>query len=76
MPSDLVVVAECTDPVEAEIAKAVLESCGIGAMVSADDCGGMEPQFQLVQGIRLMVLRENEERARAALAKAADPEPE
>ena len=73
MSSDLVVVAEYTSTTEAEMAKGVLESCGIGALISADDCGGMEPQLQLIRGVRLMVLRENHERAKTALA-AAQPE--
>ena len=70
MSSDLVVVAVYTSTTEAEMAKRVLETCGMTALVSADDCGGMEPQLQLIRGVRLMVLRENEERARAALASA------
>ena len=68
MPSDLVVVAEYTNTAEAEMAKERLEELGITALVSADDCGGMEPQLQLIGGVQLMVLRENEDYARQALA--------
>ena len=47
----------------AEIARGNLEANGIGAMVSADDGGGYRPELAFALGVRLLVRKENEERA-------------
>ena len=39
---------------EAELAKSFLESSGMTALVSADDCGGMRPHLQ-AKGVALLV---------------------
>src|SRR5262249_36560721 len=53
---------------EAELARNVLESAGIRAMVLADDIGGVGPQLGFASGgVKLMVLSENLERATALL---------
>ena len=52
---------------EAETAKSLLESHGIGAMVSADDCGGLRPDLSLASGVRLVVGEEQVARALAIL---------
>lgn len=54
---------------DAIFARTVLESEGIEAMIMKDDAGGMEPQFQLTQGVRLMVRAEDLERARELIAE-------
>ena len=56
---------------EAELARAVLESVGIPAFVSADDAGGMRPPLQLTLGVRLMVREADLVRARRVLADHA-----
>ncbi len=51
----------------AEIAKSVLESNNITAIIFTDDCGGMCPQFQLNKGVKLMISEEDVEEARKVL---------
>ena len=69
MASDLVTLEVFADQMIADLAKGALEARGIAAIASADDCGGMEPQLQLVRGVRLLVTRENEAAAREVLAE-------
>ncbi len=52
---------------EAEAAKAILDSCGIDAYVSKDDCGGMRPELQFSQGVKLIVNSEQIEKAKEIL---------
>jgi hypothetical protein len=40
---------------EAEIARGLLVSNGIDALISSDDAGGMEPPLQYTAGVRLKV---------------------
>lgn len=54
---------------DAIFARTLLESEGIEAMIMKDDAGGMEPQFQLTQGVRLMVRAEDLEKARDLIAE-------
>ena len=51
----------------AEIAKSVLESNNIMAIIFTDDCGGMCPQFQLNKGVKLMISEEDVEEAHKIL---------
>jgi len=53
--------------IDAEFGRLRLESEGIPAIVLKDDAGGMLPQFQMVEGVRLMVREEELERARELL---------
>ena len=55
---------------EAELAKSFLESSGMTALVSADDCGGMRPHLQ-AKGVALLVHADDVEAAAAALDAAA-----
>jgi hypothetical protein len=48
---------------EAEIARGNLEANGIDSMVSADDGGGIRPELAFALGVRLLIKKENEERA-------------
>lgn len=52
---------------EAERAKGMLEEEGIECYVSSDNVGGMEPPLQLIQGIKLLVLEEDLNRAKTIL---------
>jgi hypothetical protein len=52
---------------EAERAKGILEEEGIECCVSSDDVGGMGPPQQLIQGIKLLVLEEDYQRAKEVL---------
>jgi hypothetical protein len=55
MEHRLVTVRTYGSRVEAELARGLLEACGIPSYVSADDAGGMRPSLQLVLGVRLIV---------------------
>jgi hypothetical protein len=71
--SDDIVLFKCySSDMDAEIAKSVLDSEGIQAMVVRDDASGMYPQFQLLIGVRLMVRQEDLERAHEILDEALD----
>ena len=57
---------------EAEIARGALEAHGIKAAVSADDGGGIRPELAFVLGVRLLIKKENEERALEILEAAGE----
>jgi Putative prokaryotic signal transducing protein len=72
--TDRVIVADVPSTVEAQIIAGLLESNGIAAVTSADDAGGQEPQWQLTEGVRVLVAAADEERARRLIAEAeAEP---
>jgi hypothetical protein len=54
---------------EAELIVGLLRSNGVRAAVSTDDAGGQEPQLQL-QGVRVLVVPDDEAEARRLLAAA------
>ena len=64
---DAVVLETFSNRIEAEMAAGLLESEGIEAMVMADDAGGTYPMLQFIRGVRLMVFKEDEARAREIL---------
>ena len=68
---DAIVLETFSNRIEAEMAAGLLESEGIEAMVMADDAGGTYPMLQFVRGVRLMVFKEDEARAREILAAMA-----
>lgn len=70
MPELSAVVAEVGSTAEAQLIVGLLEANGIEAASSADDAGGLEPQWQLTQGVRVSVAPADEGRARALLDEA------
>jgi inosine/xanthosine triphosphate pyrophosphatase family protein len=64
---DAIVLETFASRIEAEMAAGLLESEGVEAMVLADDAGGAYPMLQFIRGVRLMVYREDEARAREIL---------
>ncbi len=66
--NDIVEVENFPTRMDAEMAAGVLEAEGIYTLVSADDAGGTYPPLQYLRGVRLMVLPEDEKRARQILA--------
>lgn len=64
MPDEIVLLKQFTSEMDAIFARTLLESEGIEAAIFKDDAGGMEPQFQLTCGVRLMVRAEDLEKAR------------
>jgi len=67
----LVVLRSFGDEIEANIAKSMLDSAGVESMFRRDNCGGLEPQLSLMQGIKLVVRQEDAEQAEAILASDA-----
>jgi hypothetical protein len=70
---DAIVLETFASRIEAEMAAGLLESEGVEAMVLADDAGGAYPMLQFIRGVRVMVYREDEARAREILQDMAEP---
>ncbi len=76
---DAVVLETFSNRIEAEMAAGLLEAEGVEALVLADDAGGTYPMLQFVRGVRLLVFKEDEARAKeilAAMAQPGEPVPE
>jgi hypothetical protein len=58
-----VVVASFRNIFDAELAATKLRASAIPVSVSADDCGGMRPNLQLTQGVRLLAPARSARRA-------------
>jgi hypothetical protein len=59
----LVSIETFNNELDAEVAKQHLQSHGIDAMVSKDDCGGMRPWLQERQGVVLQVFENDSAKA-------------
>ena len=66
-PDELVVAQIYSYRAEAELARSALEANGIEAMVEADDCGGQRPLLGANLGVRLLVRRADERKAKSFL---------
>lgn len=64
------VVARPPSTAEAYLIAGLLESYGIAARVSTDDAGGLEPQWQLSEGVRVLVTSQAAAAAREIIANA------
>jgi len=76
---DAIVLETFPNRIAAEMAAGLLESEGVEAIVMADDASGTLPPLQFIRGVRLLVYREDEARAREILRDmeaAGEPEPE
>jgi hypothetical protein len=74
---DAIVLETFPNRIAAEMAAGLLESEGVEAMVAADDASGTFPPLQFIRGVRLLVYREDEARAREILRDMEAPgEPE
>lgn len=67
MSHEVVVLKTYNNEIEAGMAQQVLQEAGLNAFVSKDDAGGMEPQLQLTNGVRLVVNRVDARRAHKLL---------
>lgn len=45
----------CKNDLEAQIIKGFLQENQVEAYIQKDDCGGMEPQLQITEGIKVLV---------------------
>jgi len=66
------VTAVASSRVEAQLIAGMLEANGIAARVSADDAGGQEPQWQLTDGVRVIVSPEDLAEAQRLIAAGGD----
>ena len=74
---DAIVLETFPNRIAAEMAAGLLESEGVEAMVPADDAGGAYPSLAFFHGVRLLVYKEDEARAREilqAMEEAGEPE--
>ncbi|MCB2199978.1 DUF2007 domain-containing protein [bacterium] len=55
MANNPVMIAEYSSVLDAELARSRLEASGIESWVMKDDAGGMQPQLQITQGVKLFV---------------------
>lgn len=62
-----VVLKVFTNEFEAELAKSILEEEGIKAYISSDDVGGMQPPQQMSEGIKLIVMETDYDKAKEVL---------
>jgi hypothetical protein len=64
------VAAVASSRVEAQLIVGMLEANGIVATISADDAGGQEPQWQLTDGVRVIVADEDLDAAQQLIAES------
>ena len=67
MSDETIVLTVFNTEMDARMAHVVLRDEGIAASVFKDDGGGMEPHLQRTNGVRLVVKRDDAERARQIL---------
>jgi hypothetical protein len=60
---ELMTIRSFDNEVEAELAKAKLESAGVESFLSGDDCGGMRPALTFTNGVKLIVRADQAARA-------------
>ena len=67
MSEEVVVLKTFNNEIEAGMAQQVLQEAGVTAFVFKDDAGGMEPQLQRTNGVRLIVNSADAQRAHKML---------
>jgi hypothetical protein len=70
--SQTTVAAVVSSTVEAQLIVGMLEANGIPARASADDAGGQEPQWQLTDGVRVLVSGDDLSEAQRLISQAGD----
>jgi len=63
----LVVAAEYSNKIEAELAQGALEAADIESIVSADDAGGVQPGLWVGEGVKVLVRAEDLDLAKKVL---------
>jgi hypothetical protein len=67
MSDETVVIKTFSNETDAAMTQQMLTESGVRAFIFKDDAGGMEPQLQLTEGVRLVVNRADAERAHEIL---------
>lgn len=70
--ADVVVIRRFSYRHEAELVRSVLEAGGVGAFVTSDDCGAVDPALGLVRGVCVAVPAEDVDRSEDILASGPD----
>jgi hypothetical protein len=70
--SEIVEAARVGSTFEAQLIVGMLDAHGINAIVSADDAGGLEPQLQVTDGVRVLVAASDLVEARALISETDD----
>ncbi|MDH3607133.1 MAG: DUF2007 domain-containing protein [Acidimicrobiia bacterium] len=68
MADDIVEIARFFNVMEGEVACAQLRAEEIKVYLKTDNAGGIHPELNFTRGIRVMVLAEDEDRARKVLS--------
>jgi len=68
MADDIVEIARFFNVMEGEVACAQLRAQEIKVYLKTDNAGGIHPELNFTRGIRVMVLAEDEARAREVLS--------
>ena len=63
MSEKMVIIKKYVDETEANIAKGLLESCGIPVIIITDNCGGMRRHLNYISPVRLTVNSSDKEEA-------------
>lgn len=67
MKDEMIVIKILNNETDAEITRGRLVSEGIEAIITKDDVGGMYPSLQQTGGVKLLVRKEDEDKAREIL---------
>ncbi|HEY4492042.1 MAG TPA: hypothetical protein VJN65_06250 [Bacteroidota bacterium] len=59
----LIVIRRFGTEIDAQVAKAYLDSKGIDSIIEKDDVGGLNPNFQMTSGVSLIVRQRDEKKA-------------
>ncbi|MEO0281648.1 MAG: DUF2007 domain-containing protein [candidate division WOR-3 bacterium] len=74
MDSNLKLLVELDNKIEAKIVKSLLESNGINVFLSTDDAYGYYPSFDLERKIKLFVLEKDYDEAKNIITKYNETE--
>jgi hypothetical protein len=69
MSEEPIVLKTFNNEIDAGLARQSLQDTGVEAFIFKDDAGGMEPHLQLTGGVRLVVSRDDAERAHQILQR-------
>lgn len=69
---EVAVAAVVRSTVEAQLIVGMLDANGIRSAISTDDAGGQEPQWQLTDGVRVLVSRDDLAEAQRLISLAND----
>ncbi len=60
---DMICIFEANSHIEAELVRAELQGFGVQSYLISDDAGGVLPQFTFTNGTKVMILKEDKDKA-------------